>query len=323
MKKALVLGASGAMGYAIVKVLVEKGVHVRAFARHRDKLERLFGNYKDVEIVTGDVLRRNDLEAAVAGCDVIFHSINIPYQYWEKQLLDMMENVLEVVKANAAKLAMVDNIYAYGRGVGGKVTESTPKQPHTKKGKLRLKQLELIKNSGVAYLIAHFPDFYGPNAEGTMLGTTLPNVLRNKNSMFVGNQKVAREHIFTSDGAKAIVTLALTETAYGQTWNIPAYDTITGEELIELLREITGYRKKVITIRKAMIQLLGLFNPFMKEVVEMFYLMEEPVVLDGSKYKKEIGPLPRTPYKEGLKQTVDWMRTIEASEEDQKVEKPV
>src|SRR5690606_12390079 len=121
-------------------------------------------------------------------------------------------------------------------------------------------------------------------------------------------QTVAREHIFTLDGAKAIVSVALTETAYGQEWNIPAYDTITGEEIIELVREITGYRKKVITIRKAMIQFLGLFNPFMREVVEMFYLMEEPVVLDGSKYEREIGPLPKTPYKEGLKQTLAWMK---------------
>jgi nucleoside-diphosphate-sugar epimerase len=110
------------------------------------------------------------------------------------------------------------------------------------------------------------------------------------------------------DGAKAIVTLAMTEKAYGQEWNIPACDTITGEEIVEMLREMTGFDKKVITIRKGMIQFLGLFHPFMREVVEMFYLTEEPVVLDGSKYEKEIGPLPRTPYKEGLLQTIEWMR---------------
>jgi nucleoside-diphosphate-sugar epimerase len=308
MKKALVLGASGAMGFAIVHELVEKGIQVRAFARNQEKLERLVGNLTNVEIVASDVLNKKDLEQAAVDCDVIFHSINIPYQEWGKYLLDIMKNVLEVAKANSAKLAMVDNIYAYGRNQRGKVTENTPKNPHTKKGKLRLQQLELIKNSGVPYVIAYFPDFYGPNAEGTMIGTTLPNVMQNKKSIFVGSQKIAREHIFTPDGAKAIVTLAMTEKAYGQEWNIPACDTITGEEIVEILREITGFDKKVITIRKGMIQFLGLFHPFMREVVEMYYLTEEPVVLDGSKYEREIGPLPRTPYKEGLLQTIEWMR---------------
>ena len=308
MKKALVLGASGGMGYSIVHELAERGIQVLAFARDRKKLERLFVSKKNIQIVTGNALNIDQLQRAATDCDAIFHSINIPYQEWEKHLLRIMKNVLEVVKASSAKLVLTDNIYAYGRSQNGKVTEDKPKQPHTKKGKLRLKQIELIKNSGVPYVIAHFPDFYGPNAENTMLGTTLPYILQNKHSIYVGSQKVAREHIFTPDGAKAIVTLALTEKAYGQEWHIPAYETITGEKLVDLLREMTGYSKKVFTIRKGMIQLLGLFNPFMREVVEMFYLYEEPVVLDGSKYEKEIGPLPKTPYKEGLKQTLAWMK---------------
>lgn len=310
MKQALVLGASGAMGYSIVNELVDRGIQVRAFARNRKKLKQLFGNQKNVQIIVGDVLNMKDLEQAANGCDIIFHSINLPYQEWEKYLLVIMENVLHIVKANSAKLAMVDNIYSYGRSMGGKVKETTPKQPHTKKGKLRLQQIDLIKNSGAPYVIAHFPDFYGPNADGTMIGTTLSNIIVNKTSMFVGDQRVEREHIFTPDGAKAIVTLALTEKAYNQEWNIPANSTITGEEIVKLIREITGYSKKVITIRKGMIQLLGLFQPFMREMVEMYYLTEEPVVLDGTKYEMEIGPLPRTPYKEGLKQTIEWMKKI-------------
>src|SRR5690606_38422707 len=228
MKKALVLGASGGMGYSIVHELAERGIQVLAFARDRKKLERLFVSKKNIQIVTGNALNIDQLQRAATDCDAIFHSINIPYQEWEKHLLQIMKNVLEVVKASSAKLVLTDNIYAYGRSQNGKVTEDKPKQPHTKKGKLRLKQIELIKNSGVPYVIAHFPDFYGPNAENTMLGTTLPYILQNKHSIYVGSQKVAREHIFTPDGAKAIVTLALTEKAYGQEWNIPAYETITG-----------------------------------------------------------------------------------------------
>ena len=58
-----------------------------------------------------------------------------------------------------------------------------------------------------------------------------------------------------------------------------------------------------------MIQFLGLFSVDMREVVEMFYLNEEPVILDGEKYERMIGPVPRTPYREGLRQTTEYMQS--------------
>ncbi len=60
-----------------------------------------------------------------------------------------------------------------------------------------------------------------------------------------------------------------------------------------------------------MLQLIGIFSPPMKEVVEMFYLTEEPVILSGEKYEKEIGPLPRTSYRAGLEETILWMQQKE------------
>lgn len=50
-----------------------------------------------------------------------------------------------------------------------------------------------------------------------------------------------------------------------------------------------------------MVQMVGLFNPFMREFSEMFYLIDEPVILSGEKYEREIGPLPKTSYYDGLK----------------------
>ena len=132
--------------------------------------------------------------------------------------------------------------------------------------------------------------------------------MNNKKTRFVGNQNLAREYIFTPDGAKALVQLALTDDAYGEIWNIPGYSVITGEEIVSMLRDLTGYQKKVSTVSKNMIIFLGLFNKDMREVVEMFYLNEEPVVLNGAKYEGRIGPVPRTSYHEGLGQVIDFMK---------------
>ncbi|EEL67940.1 SDR family NAD(P)-dependent oxidoreductase [Bacillus mycoides] len=304
MKKALVLGASGSMGYAIVKELCSRGIHVVAFARNKEKLEILFSGEENVKVVAGDVFIQEDIMEAAKGVDIIFHAVNIPYSDWEKKQSKLLKNILEVAMYYDSKLGIVDNIYAYGRQGEEPVVEEVKKAPHTKKGKIRLQLEMMAKQARVQMFIAHFPDFYGPNAESTLVHHTLNGVLANKLSSFVGDKKIAREYIFTPDGAKAMVELALRDEAYGQNWNIPGCGVITGEEMIQHIQELTGYTKPVMTVKKGMINLIGLFDKQMKEFVEMLYLTENPVVLSGEKYERYIGVVPRTSYYEGLKRTI-------------------
>ncbi|MBV6679254.1 NAD-dependent epimerase/dehydratase family protein [Bacillus thuringiensis] len=304
MKKALVLGASGPMGYAIVNELCGRGIHVVAFARNKERLGALFSGNKHVEVVAGDVFVKEDIMNAAKDVDIIFHVVNIPYSDWEKQQEKLLINILEVSKHYGIKLGIVDNIYAYGRQGEGLVKEEAKKRPHTKKGKIRLQLEEMAKQANVRMFIAHFPDFYGPNAESTLVHHTLKGILANKMSSFVGDKKIAREYIFTPDGAKAMVELALHDEAYGQNWNIPGYGVITGEEMIQHIRELTGYTKRVITVKRGMIQFIGLFDKQMKEFMEMLYLTEKPVVLSGEKYERYIGDIPKTSYYNGLKEMI-------------------
>jgi nucleoside-diphosphate-sugar epimerase len=311
MKKALVLGATGGMGYAIVQELKRRGVEVVAFSRGKEKLERCFSSVREhgqVTLFPGDAFRLEQLIEAAEGVDVIFHAVGLPYTEWEARLLILMDHVLQTAQRQGAKVAVVDNIYAYGRQTGERIREETLKQPQTKKGRIRLAVERKAKASSVPVLFAHFPDFYGPNATNTVLHHTLERVIRNKPTGFVGPLRVPREFIYTMDGATAIVELALTDKAYGQSWNIPGYDVIRGEDIIRLIREISGYDKPVREIGGGMIRFLGIWNRQMREMVEMLYLTQETIALSGEKYETEIGPLPRTPYHEGLRETLELMR---------------
>lgn len=304
MRKALVLGATGGMGYSIVNELSMRGIEVVAFARNREKLKRMFKDDPNVTIKAGDAFNQKHLETAADDIEVIFQAINIPYGDWESKLIDLNKNIITTANKFSAKIAVVDNIYSYGKSNGDKISETTPKKPHTKKGKLRLDMEYLYRNSRVPFLIAHFPDFYGPFAENAQLNYMLRQIAVNKKARFIGNQDVLREHIYTLDGAKAIVDLAAKEDSYGQCWNVPAYDVISGQEIIKLIHEVTGYNKKVGTVTKNMLRFIGMFDKQMREFVEMQYLNEESVVLDGQKFEKHVGPVPKTPYKEGLINTI-------------------
>jgi len=56
------------------------------------------------------------------------------------------------------------------------------------------------------------------------------------------------------------------------------------------------------------LRVLGLFNPFMREVLEMHYLWTSPVKLDDTRLRKLLPDLHKTPYDEGIPLTVDAMR---------------
>lgn len=307
MKKAAVVGATGAMGYALVSELQQQGVEVLAFCRNVQKADRLFQGMTNVAVVKGDVRDEKLLRQIFEMVDIAFISLNIPYQNWKDELLALFTDVFLAAQATGTKLAVVDNIYSYSMEAQW-LTEETKREPVTKKGQLRkllLQEAETWQNKGTEILIAHFSDFYGPYADNTILQQTITSMLRGKRPLFVGPINNKREFIYTLDGARALITLARHSDAYHQCWNIPGGELASGEEIISILRELTGNRKKPFVVSRQMIRFLGMFSGFMREVSEMMVLTEKPVYLSGAKYEEKIGPLPKTKLAVGLKAVVE------------------
>ena len=73
-ERVLVTGASGYVGGRLVRLLVERGYSVRAMARQPSVL----GAKTDpsVEVVSGDVLDRSSLDAALAGVDAAYYLVH-------------------------------------------------------------------------------------------------------------------------------------------------------------------------------------------------------------------------------------------------------
>ena len=61
---------------------------------------------------------------------------------------------------------------------------------------------------------------------------------------------------------------------------------------------------------RGLLKLMGYLQPDIREVVEMLYLQETPVILDDSKLVAKLGPVHKTPYDEGIQKTLDWMRGV-------------
>ncbi|WP_010493161.1 NAD-dependent epimerase/dehydratase family protein [Paenibacillus elgii] len=311
MKKAIVVGATGGTGASVTEELVRRGIRTVAFGRSRGKLEQLkanLGNPHHLTIAVGDAFRPNDIVTASEGADVLFHCANVPYHEMVSKLIPLGESVMEAANRLSLKVVVIDGIYPYGRRQMDRATEDHPKQPHTRKGKIRLVYEEMLfeaRWSQAKVMIVRLPDYYGPTAnEASYLGSTLEAIAAGKVAFFIGNMRVPREYVYLQDAAFMIAELAARDEAYGENWHIPGAGLISGREIVRIARQASGSSKPVIPLGRGGLTLLGIAVPVMKEVVEMLYLTEEPLVLSGDKYKRLIGQVRATSFEEGITNTV-------------------
>lgn len=314
MKKALVLGATGGTGRALVRELLNRGIETIAFGRSQGNLNELASencNDRNLQLVVGDVFNSADIIAVGKDVDVIFQCANVKYHEMHTKLLPLGESVMTAANYLGKKIVIVDGIYVYSHSPLTKITEEHPKLPHTKKGKLRVEFEKLIFSSKwnkSQALIVRLPDYYGPSSQNAYLHLTLQGIALNKAAIFIGDLNTPREYVYLPDAAKMIVEIASRDETYGENWNIPGSGVIAGKEIINIARKVTGYKKMVLPLGKMVISIMGLLNPVMKEVVEMLYLTKEPLVLSGEKYSRRIGSIPATSYEEGIEETLKiWM----------------
>lgn len=311
ISRAMVIGATGGTGAAIVEELVKRGTETIAFGRSQAKLAKLaerLGNPAHLTLGIGDAMRPDNLVSQAGDADVWFHCANVPYHEMASKLIPLGESVMEAAERAAVRVVAIDGIYPYGRRQFDPVTEEHPKQPHTRKGKVRLEFERMLFDkrwSKAKVLIARLPDYYGPTAnEASYLGSTLEAIAAGKMAFFIGNMHTPREYVYLPDAAAMVVELATKDFAYGQNWHIPGAGVISGREIVKLAQASGGSAKPVIQLKKVGLSLLGLAVPVMKEVVEMLYLTEEPLTLSREKYERNIGPVVATSFPEGIRSTI-------------------
>ena len=300
-----ILGINGNVGKLLAAELVQKGIKVRGVSRRP-----FLGNW---EHVTADVMNLDALTAAVAGSEVVYLAVGLEYtiKVWRRDWLILMQNTIEACRRTNAKLIFIDNVYMYGK-IEGAMSETTPMQPSSEKGKVRADVAALLLKAFESKIlrgcIARAADFYGPDCDKSGLNTTVfERFAAKKSAQWLGKADKKHSFTFVPDMAKAIAILGTDDRAdQSFIWHLPtAAPALTGLEIMEKAGKIFNVPPKFSAVGDFMLTILGIFIPIMRELKEMSYQTNFDYIFNSDKFESVFSFKP-TSYADGIQQTADF-----------------
>ncbi len=301
-----ILGSGGAIGVELAKVLTSYTNSIRLVSRNPKKV-----NPTD-ELISADLLNKEDVFKAVEGSEVVYVTIGFEYKtkIWQSNWPKFIKYVIEACISNNSKLVFFDNIYMYDPRFISDMDEETPINPSSEKGKVRAEVVKLIMdavNSGkLKALIARSADFYGPGIKETsMLNEMVIKPLKaGKKANWIGSADYKHGFTYTPDAAVATAMLGNLDESYNQVWHLPtSSEPLTGRDWINNVAVFFKVKPRVQVISKFLLRVTGLFMPVMKEIVEMTYQYEKDYVFKSDKFEQAFNFKP-TSYAEGLKAVI-------------------
>lgn len=308
MSTVALFGAAGAIGQSVAATLRAQGAPYRVVGRSMARLQELFGNDPLAERRAWNPDDPASITAAAAGVDTLIYLVGVDYRQFQLHPALMRKTIDGAVAAGVRQIVLIGTVYPYGRPQSTPLREDHPRAPHTFKGRMRMAQEDLLMQAHhdgrLRATILRLPDFYGPGVSASLLHDAVRAAVHGGAVNLIGPLDRPHEFVFVPDVGPVVMRLARTPQAYGRAWHLGGAGSTSQRALLEEIERQTGRSLKRRVAGKRLLRLLGLFNPVMRELVEMHYLMTTPVLMDDTALQDLLGPVHKTPYAEGLRQTL-------------------
>ncbi|MGA2148338.1 MAG: hopanoid-associated sugar epimerase [Bryobacteraceae bacterium] len=325
-KPVLVTGASGFLGWHVARALVERGYRVRALVRPGSRVRELA-----VETVTGDLREADTLEAAVAGCEVVFH-VAADYRLWAKDASGIYRsnvggtrNLLAAAKrAGVRRVVYTSTVGTIGIPRGGQLgDEQTPVSIDQmagdyKRSKFQAEQVALdFARGGLDVVIVNPTAPIGDHdVKPTPTGRIVLDFLLGRMPAFIDTglnvvdaRDVAEGHL-----------LALERGRTGERY-ILGSENLTLAQILERLAKIAGRKPPRFRLPYAVAYCAGVCSTAWAEVtgrpprvpIEAVRMARKRMWVSDAKARRELGWNP-APAETALERAVEWFGGLAAAD---------
>lgn len=298
-KQALVIGATGGIGGAIAERLAAEGWAVRAL--NRDPARARAGR-ESFEWVKGDAMIPGDVAAAAAGCEVIVHGANPPgYRNWAGLQLPMLGSTIAAAQAAGARILFPGTVYNYGPDAFPRIGETHAQAPISRKGAIRVRMEQALREAGVPVLIVRTGDFFGPRPGNNWLSQGMVKPGRPLTAVtYPGPLEIPHAWAYLPDVAETFARLLAADLGRFEVFHMQGQEA-DGRQFVAALETAAGRKLAVRQLPWPAVAAVSPFNETFREMLEMRYLWRRPVLLDNARLTARLGAEPRTPLPDALR----------------------
>lgn len=322
--KALVTGATGFVGAAVVRALLNTGVEVRVISRPGSDPSNL--RSLKVEQVLGDLRDKASLREALTGCRHLYH-VAAHYALWAKDpsiFYDInvvgTRNLLEAAReVGIERTVYCSTIGAIGLPPGGGLgTEETPVSleqmaGHYKRSKyLAEQEVHKLAAEGLPVVIVNPSAPVGErDVKPTPTGQIIVDFMKGRMPAYIETGM----NIIDVDDVATGHLLAMAKGRQGERYILGSANLLL-REVFEILSKLTGLKAPALKLPRGAVLPLAYLNHWFANLtglppripLEGVKMAKYKMHYDCSKAVRELG-LPQNPPEIALEKAVRWFRT--------------
>ncbi len=316
---ALVTGASGALGPAVVAELQRTGYHVRTLSRGAGV------KAADVDHRTGDVTSAGDVRAAMAGANVVVHLAALLHQFGPTSPdLDRAYDtvnaggtatvVREALEAGVGRVVYLSTIAVYGAIGSGVADERTVPRPDTPYGRSKLAGETLVlgatRDGRPLGVVLRAAAVYGPRVKGNY--RTLAEAIGRGRYVAIGGGGNRRTLVHEQDLARAVALSVGHPRAAGRVFNVSDGRIHRLADIVAAMHRAAGRREPRLSLPvwlasaavragDVVTSLSGIRFPLSRKTLSKYL---EDVAVDGSLVQRELGFVPQVTLDRGWREVM-------------------
>jgi nucleoside-diphosphate-sugar epimerase len=325
LNKVLVTGATGFVGQALCRYLLDSGIEVVAAVRHR-RPEIKFAGKPFTQMELGEIAADTDWTAALAGVETIFHLAARVHVMKDSSVDPLAEfrrvNVqgTENLARQAAHTGVKRLVYVSSIGVNGSQTaqdqsyfETDKPNPHNSYALSKWEAEQCLlrdsEETGLEVVIVRPPLVYGANAPGNF--AQLLKVLLKGIPLPLASASNLRSFIYVGNLVDALLVCAIKPAAAGQTYLVSDGEDVSTPDLLRQLGAAMGQPARLLPCPPALLKLAGRVLGKSAQVERLLGSLQ----VDSSKIRRELGWRPPYTQQQGVQATAKWYRDRYCSDE--------
>lgn len=323
-KRIFITGGTGFIGQKLAKSLADQGHHVVALLRSKAKAKDL--QHENISFVEGDLFSEDTLKEGMSQCDEVYHlaafaSVWAKDDTFERVNINGTLNILNAAKEQeVAKVLVTSTAGVIGPAIDGPVHEDSPRKvdfftPYeSSKYESELKIREHVEQ-GQHVVIVNPTRVFGPGPLNVSNSVTklIKQYIEGKWKFIPGDGMSTGNYVFVDDVIRGH-QLAMEKGKAGERYLLGGEDA-TYHELFDQIAEIGGEKHKLYKMPLGVMLAFGKVQLFLAE-----NFGRQPMITPGwvrkylyewrvssEKAKRDLG-YEITPLKDGIQQTVNWLK---------------